>query len=82
MKIKKHWPDYEVMDHLRDKLRKKITLDELEASLRLEAMDALLTVLDVDAETLHRLWIQPLMAAGASMDVALMSIARSCFQPN
>jgi hypothetical protein len=74
MKTKKSWSD--------DELRRRISLEELEEALRLEAIDALLTTLQVDAQTLHRLWIQPLMAAGATMDVALTTIARSCFQPN
>jgi hypothetical protein len=74
MKTKNSWPN--------DKQRKRASIDELEEALRLEAMDVLLTALQVDAETLYRLWIRPLMAAGATMDVALTSIARSCFQPN
>lgn len=74
MKTKKSWPN--------DKQSKRASIDELEEALRLEAMDVLLTALQVDAETLYRLWIRPLMAAGATMDVALTSIARSCFQPN
>ena len=65
-----------------DEQRKRLLVDELEEALRLEAMDVLITALQVDAETLFRLWIRPLMAAGATMDVALTSIARSCFQPN
>ena len=74
MKTKNSWPS--------GKQRKRVSIDELEEALRLEAMDVLLTALQVDAETLYRLWIRPLMAAGATMDVALASIARSCFQPN
>lgn len=70
------------IDSWPDEQRKKMSIDELEDALRLEAMDVLLTALQVDAETLYRLWIRPLMAAGATMDVALTSIARSCFQPN
>jgi hypothetical protein len=70
------------IDSWPDEQRKKMSIDELEDALRLEAMDVLLTALQVDAETLYRLWIRPLMAAGATMDVALVSIARSCFQPN
>jgi len=74
MKTKNSWPN--------DKQRKKVSIDELEEALRLEAMDVLLTALQVDAETLYRLWIRPLMAAGATMNVALTSIARSYRQPN
>ena len=74
MKTKKSW--------LEGELHKRISRDELEEALRLEAIDALLTTLQVDAHTFYRLWIKPLMAAGATLDVALTSIARSCVQPN
>ena len=74
MKTKKSW--------LESELQKRISLDELEEALRLEAIDALLTALQVDAHTFYRLWIKPLMAAGATMDVALTCIARSRIQPN
>ena len=65
-----------------DEQRKRVSIDELEEVLRLEAMDVLLTALHVDAETLYRLWIRPLIATGATMDIALTSIVRSCFQAN
>jgi hypothetical protein len=74
MKTKNSWPS--------DEQRKKVLIDEAEEALRLEAMDVLLTALQVDAQTLYRLWIRPLLAAAATMDVALVSIARSCFQPD
>jgi hypothetical protein len=72
----------ERLEKLRKKLREKLMHEELECVLRFEAVDRLMRDLNVDPENFAVLWVQPLLAAGASLDVALVSIAKSQFQPN
>jgi hypothetical protein len=42
----------------------------------------LITALNVDTAAFLRFWLQPLLAAGASLEIALHGIAQSRFQPN
>jgi predicted RNA-binding Zn ribbon-like protein len=72
----------EQMDKLREELRRRIAREELESKLRLEALDQLLTALNVDVASFRTLWLLPLLAAGASFETALACIAQSHFQPN
>jgi hypothetical protein len=76
------WPTAEQVKKARRELRRRISDEEIEGGLRREAVDGLLTLLDIDRESFHRLWIQPLMSAGATFDMALACIAQSQFQPN
>lgn len=76
------WPSTEQLKTAREQLRKRIMYEELQSALRLEAADGLMMLLKVDRETLHRLWIQPLLAVGATFDEALACIAQSHVQPN
>jgi len=80
--IKAIWPSQEQMEKLREELHKRILREELEYSWLLEAMDRIITLSQVDPTTFHRLWIDPLLVAGASLDVAIACIADSHFQPN
>ena len=75
------WPTAEQLEKAREELRNRITDAELECTRR-EAVNGLSIHLKVDAESLRRFWIRPLIEAGATMDMALASIAQSCFQPN
>ena len=76
------WLAAEQVEKARKELQKRIRDEELECALRREAEDGLIKLLRIDRETLHRLWIQPLMRAGATLDVALGCIAKSQFRPN
>lgn len=60
----------------------RLRREQLECALRLEALDRLMTDLKIDPEEFRRLWIQPLLAAGTTLTVALACIAQSHFQPN
>lgn len=73
------WPTAE---QAREQLRKAIMQEELEHAFRLELVDRLMTDLKVDAASFRELWIQPLIAAGVSLDVALHCIAQSHHWPN
>jgi hypothetical protein len=76
------WPSPELVKRLREKLRDRISHEELEASWRLEALDRLIVLLQMEPTAFHRLWVQPLLAAGATTDVAIACIAASYFLPN
>ena len=76
------WPSAEMVEQLHDKLRKRIAREELESAFRLEALDSLISILQLEPTSFQRLWVEPLMAAGVSMDVAIASIVASYFQPN
>ena len=76
------WPTAEEVEKAREELQKRIMDEEVEYVLRREAENGLIKLLRIDRETLHKLWIQPLMTAGVTLDVALGCIAESEFQPN
>jgi len=76
------WCSPEQLEKACEELRRRIMREELESALRMEAVDRLMTDLKVDPEDFRRLWIQPLITAGATLAVALACIAQSHFQPN
>jgi hypothetical protein len=69
-------------EQAREQLRKAIMKEELELAFRMELVDRLMTDLKVDPASFRELWIQPLIAAGVSVDVALLCIAQSHHWPN
>lgn len=76
------WPSAGQVEQAREELRKALMQEELECALRDEAVNRLMTDLKVDRKSFRALWIQPLMTAGATLDIALVSIAQSLFRPN
>jgi len=76
------WPSPEQLEEARAELRKRLMDEELECALRREAVDGLVKLLKVDREIFRKLWIQPLMTAGATLEMALAAIAKTQFQPN
>ena len=76
------WPSTEQMEKLRGELRRRLIREERESTLQLETVDHLITALDVDPVVFRRFWVQPLLMAGASLDIALACIAQSRLQPN
>lgn len=76
------WPSTELVEQLHEKLRKRIAREELESAFRLEGLDRLISDLQLEPTAFQRLWIEPLMAAGATMDIAIACILASYFQPN
>jgi len=77
-----HRRSSEQMEKAREELKRRLMREELEFALRLEAVDHLMTDLKVEPEDFRKLWIQPLLTAGATWSVALACIAQSHFQPN
>jgi hypothetical protein len=76
------WPSTEQIERLRKKLHDRIAQEELESSWRLEALDRLIVLLQMEPTAFHRLWVQPLLAAGATTEVAIACITASYFLPN
>lgn len=76
------WPSAEQVERLRQKLHARLVHEELESSWRLEALDRLVVLLQMEPTAFHRLWVQPLLAAGATMEVAIACITASYFLPN
>ena len=76
------WPSTEQMEKLRGELRRRLIREELESTLQLETVGHLIAALNVDTAAFRRFWVQPLLAAGASLDIALACIAQSRSQPN
>jgi len=70
------------MDKLREELRKRIAWDSLEPSRRLQALADLVPVLEMEPSRFHRLWIQPLLDAGLTLEAAVACIAESHFHSN
>ena len=75
-------PSDERMEELHKELRERISREELNYSWRLEALDEIFTVSQIDSKTFHRFWIRPLLAAGLSLEAAIAQVVDSYFQPN
>jgi hypothetical protein len=70
------------MEQLRKELREAISREELGQARQLEALDLIITVSHTNPQAFHRVWIQPLLAEGLSLEAALTHIVASYFQPN
>ena len=81
-KDKAFWPSAPQIEKLREELRRRIAHEELESLWRLEALDRIFNDLQMEPATFQRLWIQPLLDAGLSLEVAIAGITQSHFQPN
>jgi hypothetical protein len=76
------WPSTERVERLRKKLHDTIAHEELESSRRLEALDRLIGLLQMEPNAFYGLWVEPLLAAGATMEAAIAGITASYFLPN
>lgn len=76
------WPSTEQVEKSREELWNRIDHEALECALRLPPVGYLMRALNVDSASFRRFWLQPLLAAGATLDVALVCIAQSHFLPN
>ena len=72
----------EQIERLREELRRRLSIEELESSWRLESLDYVVNLLEIEPATFHRLWIVPLLNAGLSVEAATACIVQSYFQPN
>jgi hypothetical protein len=76
------WNSQGHLESLRQKLHRQVSLEDVDSSWRLEALDRIVTVLQMDPAAFYQFWVQPLLAAGASPEVAYACIAESVLQPN
>ena len=65
-----------------EEFRERLTREDLERSWKLEAFDQLFTEVEIHPESFHRLWIQPLVAAGLPLESALALLIEGRFLPN
>ena len=72
----------EQLEELRKELLGRISLEELECSWGLEALERIFSLSKVDPVTFDQFWLKPLLAAGLSRKVAVACIADACLWPN
>jgi hypothetical protein len=72
----------EQIEEIRRELSAQIASEDLNHAWRLEALDLMLAIAQVDPATFRLFWVEPLLAAGLSREVAIACIADSYFQPN
>lgn len=65
-----------------EEFRERLDREDLERRWKLEALDHLFTETENQPEKFHRLWIQPLLTAGVSLESALALVVEAHFRPN
>jgi hypothetical protein len=65
-----------------EEFRERLNREDLERRWQLEALDHLFTEVENHPDDFHRLWIQPLVASGLSVESALALLIESHFRPN
>ena len=75
-----YWTSSEQLERLCQEMRGRVSQEG--SSSRMEALDSIIVLSQVDPLTFHELWIEPLLAVGVSVETACACIAQSHFQPN
>ncbi|HKN74241.1 MAG TPA: hypothetical protein VJW94_03610 [Candidatus Acidoferrum sp.] len=65
-----------------EEYRERLNREDLERLWKLEALDCLFTEAENQPESFHRLWVQPLVAAGVGLEAALALVIECRFSPN
>lgn len=65
-----------------EEFRERLNREDLERRWQLEALDHLFTEVEEHPDNFHRLWIQPLVKSGLSVESALALLIESHFRPN
>jgi hypothetical protein len=65
-----------------EEFRERLNREDLERRWQLEALDHLFAEVESHPDNFHRLWIQPLVASGLSLESALALVIESHFRPN
>jgi hypothetical protein len=82
-KDRKRFPRFdEQLEEIGNELRGRRSSGEVAPAWQLEVLDYLFRVSQLDPATFHETWIQPLLAAGLSLDAAITLIADSHFRLN
>jgi hypothetical protein len=70
------------MEQLRKELREHISREQLGHTSQLEALDRIFIISRMNPTAFHLVWIEPLLAAGLSLEAAIGHIIVSYFRPN
>ncbi len=65
-----------------EEFRERLNREDLERRWQLEALDHLFTEVEEQPDNFHRLWVQPLVNSGLSVESALALLIESHFRPN
>lgn len=65
-----------------EEFRERLAREDLERRWQLEALDHLFAETEDHPEQFHRLWLQPLISAGLSLESAIALAVESHFRPN
>jgi hypothetical protein len=65
-----------------EEFRERLNRENLERSWKLEALDHLFTEAEEHPDSFHRLWVQPLVASGLTLESALALLIEGRFLPN
>lgn len=65
-----------------EEFRERLNREDLERRWRLEALDCFFTEVENHPDNFHRLWVQPLIAAGLTIESALALLIEGRFLPN
>ncbi|HJX96720.1 MAG TPA: hypothetical protein VJ324_13935 [Candidatus Acidoferrum sp.] len=65
-----------------EEFRERLNRENLERSWKLEALDYLFTEAEEHPDSFHRLWVQPLVASGLTLESALALLIEGRFLPN
>jgi len=65
-----------------EEFRERLSREDLERRWKLEALDHLFSEADHEPEKFRKLWLQPLVNAGLSVESALSLAVESRFRPN
>ena len=65
-----------------EEFRERVNREDLERRWQLEALDHLFTEVEEHPDSFHRLWVQPLVNSGLSVESALALLIESHFRPN
>lgn len=76
------WLFNKQLEELRNELNNIISRASEEDDWRLEGLNCLLMISQLDPENFHRMWVEPLLAAGLGSEVAMACIANSYLLPN
>ena len=76
------WPGTVQMEKLRQQLRERISHQELDSQWWSDMINRLLPLLQIEPVAFHQVWIEPLLEAGATLEVAVTSIVAAYILPN
>ena len=75
-------PNNKEVQSIVEEFHERLNREDLERSWKLEALDHLFTEVEDHPESFHRLWIQPLVASGLTLESALALLIEGRFLPN